>query len=198
MSYQPILDFWLGELDSRGQADEAHARRWFSRDQALDRQIAARFGATYDDLRARRREDWRQDPRGRLAYVIALDQFARNMFRGTARAFEGDEQAVSAAAEGVDLGQDGGLLLDERWFLYMPFMHSETLALQERALALFTALAADAPAASRPRYTSGVTYAEQHRAIVMRFGRFPHRNAVVGRASTPEELEFLKQPGSAF
>jgi uncharacterized protein (DUF924 family) len=196
--YQPILTFWFGALDSLGRADAAHSRRWFVKDEAFDRELAQRFGATHTDVAAGRHEAWLAEPRGRVAYVIVLDQLSRNMFRGTARAFETDAQALQAAARGIEIGADRDLALDERWFLYMPFMHSEDLVMQDRAVALFSALAVDAPPALREQLTSAANYARQHREIVARFGRFPHRNAVLGRPSTPEEAAFLQQPGSSF
>jgi uncharacterized protein (DUF924 family) len=130
--------------------------------------------------------------------VIVLDQFSRNLFRGSPRSFERDGQALAAAVEGVARGDDKRLGLDERAFLYMPFMHSEELAMQDRAVALFTALAADAPAAERKPRDGAIKYAEQHREIIARFGRFPQRNGALGRTSTADEWEFLKRPGSGF
>jgi uncharacterized protein (DUF924 family) len=197
-SFLPILEFWFGDLDEHGRADALHSRRWFMKDDAFDREIIEKFADTYADIRAGRREQWLDNPHGRLAYVIVLDQFGRNMFRGTPRMFEGDKQAEAAAVEGVARGDDAILGANERWFLYMPFMHAEDAGLQDRSVALFSALAASAPPELRASLAPGVEYAEQHRDIIARFGRFPHRNALLGRGSTPEEIEFLKQPGSAF
>ena len=197
-SFLPILEFWFGDVDELGRSDALHSRRWFMKDDAFDRDIAERFAGTFADVRAGKREQWLDDPRGRLAYVIVLDQFARNMFRGTARMFEGDKQAQAAAVEGVARGDDALLGVNERSFLYMPFMHSEDLDMQDRAVALFTALAASAPAELRGGLAAAVQYAEKHRDIVARYGRFPHRNAALARDSTPAEIEFLKQPGSGF
>ena len=194
----PILQFWFGDLDELGRSDVLHSRRWFMKDDAFDREITTKFADTFADIRAGHREQWLDNPQGRLAYVIVLDQFARNMFRGTPRMFEGDKQAEAAAVEGVARGDDALLGVNERSFLYMPFMHAEDLALQDRSVALFSALAASAAPELRGGLTASVNYAQQHRDIVARFGRFPHRNAVLGRNSTPDEVEFLKQPGSAF
>jgi len=197
-SFLPILEFWFGDLDELGRSDALHSRRWFMKDDAFDRDITAKFADTYAEIRAGHREQWLDNPHGRLAYVIVLDQFGRNMFRGTRRMFEGDKQAEAAAVEGVARGDDAALGVNERSFLYMPFMHAEDLALQDRSLALFNALAASAPPELRGALMGAAKYAEQHRDIIARFGRFPHRNAVVGRGNTPAEIEFLKQPGSAF
>jgi uncharacterized protein (DUF924 family) len=196
--FESILLFWFGDLDALGRADAQHTRRWFTKDDAFDREIADRFGEAYRDIAERRREPWLEHPRGRLAYVIALDQFPRNMFRGTARMFEGDAQAQAAAIEGVARKHDRSLTFGERSFLYMPLMHSEDPALQDQSVALFAAMPADGPPELQEQLKGGLGYAERHRDIVARFGRFPHRNAVLGRESTPKESEFLQQPGSAF
>jgi uncharacterized protein (DUF924 family) len=196
--FVPILQFWFGDVDELGRPDVQHSRRWFMKDDAFDREIADRFGDTYADVRAGQRESWLDDPRGRVAYVIVLDQFPRNMFRGTARMFEGDRQALAAAVEGVARHDDVDLTVNERSFLYMPFMHSEDIGMQERSVALFTELAANAPSELRGSALAGVQYAEKHREIIARYGRFPHRNTVLGRESTPEEQAFIAQPGSGF
>jgi uncharacterized protein (DUF924 family) len=192
---QAVLDFWLGTLDANGHADPDHARRWWQKDAALDREIIERAGALHEEIVKRQHEDWLDDPRGRLAYVIVLDQFSRNMFRNSPRAFAADAQALAAATDGVARGHDKALAADERSFLYMPFMHAEELAMQDRALALYAALAADAPAGLAERRAGAVKYAEKHREVIARFGRFPHRNGALGRTSTAEEWEYLKAGG---
>ena len=173
---EDVLAFWF--------ADPA---RWWKKDPAFDAQVRERFLALHEAIERGEYEDWLATPRGALAYVVVLDQFSRNMFRGTGRSFASDARARAAARGAVDRGDDRALSVDERSFLYMPFMHSEDLSDQDRSCALF--------AASRP---DQARYAEMHRDIVRRFGRFPHRNALLGRASTSEEEEFLKQPGSSF
>jgi len=149
-------------------------------------------------VRAGLRENWLDEPRGRVAYVIVLDQFSRNMFRGTARMFEGDRQALAAAVEGVARHDDAALTVNERSFLYMPYMHSEDIDMQDRSVALFKELAESAPSELRGSLVAAVQYAEKHREVVARFGRFPHRNTVLGRASTPAEQAFIAEPGSGF
>jgi len=173
---EEVLAFWFADP----------ARSW-KKDPAFDAEIRERFIALHEVIDRGEREDWLETARGALAYVIVLDQFSRNMFRGTARSFASDARARSAARRAVERGDDRALSDDERPFLYMPLMHSEDLADQDRSCALF--------AASRPDH---LRYAEHHRNIIRRFGRFPHRNVLLGRASTPEEEEFLKQPGSSF
>jgi len=196
--FVPVLQFWFGDVDELGRSDVQHSRRWFMKDEAFDRQIAERFGETYADVRGGLREAWLDDPRGRVAYVIVLDQFPRNMFRGTARMFEADRQALAAAVEGVAHHDDAALTVNERSFLYMPYMHSEDLDMQERSVALFKELAESAPSELRGAMIAAVQYAEKHHDIVARYGRFPHRNTALGRQSTPQELAFLAQPDSGF
>jgi uncharacterized protein (DUF924 family) len=175
-SFEDVLSFWF-----------AYPARWWRKDPAFDAEVRERFLGLHGAIDRGEREAWLEAVRGTLAYVIALDQLSRNMFRGTARMFASDARARAAARRAVDRGDDHALSEDERSFLYMPFMHSEDLVDQDRCASLF---ASSVPAQLR--------YAEQHRDIIRRFGRFPHRNALLGRESTPEEQEFLKQPGSSF
>jgi len=177
-----VLEFWFS-LDRKA---------WFAKDPAVDEAIRARFQALYERARNGGLADWMLEPRSCLALVIVLDQFPRNMFRGEARAFGSDAAAREAAGVIVDRGWDKALTPLERMFAYLPFEHSESLADQERCLALMTELAAYPETADLPRW------AEAHLAIIRRFGRFPHRNAALGRVSTPEESAFLRQPGSGF
>ena len=164
---------------------------WFTKSDATDRVIAERFGATVDAALAGGLEDWAATPRSALALIIVLDQFTRNIFRGTARAFAGDTRALALAKRLVKYGEDMSLAPIERWFAYMPFEHSEQLEDQRESMRLFEHLAAAG-------VDSPLEWARRHYDIVVRFGRFPHRNAILGRASTPEEVEFLKLPGSGF
>jgi uncharacterized protein (DUF924 family) len=181
-----VLDFWFGPAP--------HAERdvWFRKDPAFDAEIRSRFGAAIEAALAGGLADWTATPRGAVARVLLLDQFTRNVFRDTPRAFAGDAQALATAEAIVDARSDRTLDLYERWFLYMPFEHSEDLAVQERAVALFKALAEET---GEP---GNLSWAEEHAAVVRRFGRFPHRNAILGRVSTPEELAFLQEQGSRF
>jgi uncharacterized protein (DUF924 family) len=176
MSAEDVLGFWF-----------AAPARWWKKDPVFDTEIRDRFLALHEAVDRGEHEAWLETPRGALAYVIVLDQFSRNMFRGSARSFASDTRARAASRRAVDRGDDRALSDDERPFLYMPFMHSEDLADQDRCSALFAALRPDQ-----------ARFAEMHRDIIRRFGRFPHRNGLLGRQSTSEEEEFLKQPGSAF
>jgi uncharacterized protein (DUF924 family) len=195
---EEVLDFWFGELDAAGRADEAHSRRWFSHDPAFDDEVTRRFLELHDEVAAGRHDQWLESARGRLAAIIVLDQFSRNMFRGTAKMFAFDARALALAKDGVARGVARALAHDERAFLYMPFMHSEDLDVQERSVELFAAWCAELEGELRARVENALRFARMHRDIVERFGRFPHRNAALGRPTTSEEREFLKQPGSSF
>ena len=178
---QEVLDFWFRGDETRSE--------WFRKDAAFDAEIRARFFALYETAAAGSLADWLNQPGECLALIIMLDQFPRNLFRDpgpeAARAFATDAQALEAARHAVAAGYDRGQPDVVRTFYYLPFEHSENLADQERALALF---------AGHPHHE----WAVRHWEIVKRFGRFPHRNAALGRPSTAEEAAFLKQPGSRF
>jgi uncharacterized protein (DUF924 family) len=185
---QEVLLFWFG---GPGEQGKRH-KRWFEKDAAFDRAIRERFLGLYGQAAAGRLSHWKERAAGCLALIVLLDQFPRNMFRGAARAFAADPLALEAARHAVAQGFDRAMSPVERLFAYLPFEHSEGLEDQMRACELTKPLAAFAETADAYRY------AMAHRDIIQRFGRFPHRNAALGRASTPEEIEFLKQPGSGF
>ncbi|MGH8648383.1 MAG: DUF924 family protein, partial [Burkholderiales bacterium] len=142
--------------------------------------------------------EWAATPRGRIALIVVLDQFSRHIHRGKPAAFAQDPAAQRLAAAGVEQGVDRGLTPAQRAFFYLPFEHAEDLGLQQRGVRLFQRLATEVAPAWRKEYTGFSDYAGHHRDIIERFGRFPHRNTILGRASTPEEIEFLKQPGASF
>ena len=181
-----VLLFWFGA--------PPHAARdpWFRKDAGFDALIRARFGAAIDKALAGAYGDWCATAHGALARVLLLDQFTRNVFRDSAKAFAGDARALATAQDAIARGFDAALDPFERWFLYMPFQHSEDRAMQQRSLAYFGALAHE------PGLAGPLDYAKRHAEVIERFGRFPHRNAALGRPSTLEEVEFLHQPGSAF
>jgi len=187
--HEEILDFWFGPNAS---ADYGSSRDvWFRKDALFDAAIRERFGDAIETALAGGFADW-TSPQGFLARILLLDQFTRNSFRDTPRAFAGDAQALALAQGAVALGHDQKLVAVERWFMYMPFVHAESESAQARALSLFRALR-DETGLADP-----LAWAERHAEIIRRFGRFPHRNAVLGRASTPEEIAFLAVPGSRF
>jgi uncharacterized protein (DUF924 family) len=186
-----VLDFWFGPPDAMGRLATREA--WFRKDPAFDATIRDRFGDLIDAALRGELDTWEADPRSALALLIVLDQFTRNTRRDRAGAFAGDAQALGIARRMVAAGQDRPLPGVMRQFLYLPYEHSESLADQDEALRLFAQLGRD-----HPELAGLLQWAQKHQVIVARFGRFPHRNAVLGRASTDAELEFLKQPGSGF
>lgn len=198
VDYQPILSFWFGTLDARGQPGADAMGRWFRKDDAFDQEIRDRFGADHAAVLGGRRDAWLTSPRGRLAYVIVLDQFSRNMFRDTAAAFAADDRALDAALGGITRGMDQKCTIGERPFYYLPLMHCEDLSIQTMCVAMYTRLREQQPEDQRKGVDMQLDYANRHRDIITRYGRFPHRNAVLGRTSTKAELEFLAGPGSSF
>ena len=180
-----ILEFWFGDRVRP---------LWFERDAQLDAEIRRRFAAVHKAALGDRLAWWESSPEGALAVVILLDQFSRNLYRGAPRAFAGDAQARAAADRALARGFDRVLPPDRRWFLYMPFEHSESLADQRRAVALFRAHADAAPGPERARAEELLDYAQRHLAAIERFGRFPHRNELLGRESTADEIDYLKDP----
>jgi uncharacterized protein (DUF924 family) len=198
---QAVFDFWF--QPSAGQAADAPRPEWFKKDDAFDRDIADRFGAQIALALEGGLHPWdAEGPQAALARILVLDQFTRNVHRGTPLAFAGDHQALQAALDMVDAEEDLALPPLQRAFVYMPFEHAEDMAMQEQAVALFTRMAdaegATAPAAVSKGIAGMLDFAQRHREVIRRFGRFPHRNAILGRTSTPEEVEYLKQPGSGF
>jgi uncharacterized protein (DUF924 family) len=192
MTAQDVLDFWFGAPYS---AEAGQPRReWFVKSDAFDDIIRDRFGAAIEQALAGGLREWdEQGPQGTLARILVLDQFTRNAYRNTPQSFAGDALALAAARALVDSGADKHLPPLQRAFAYMPFEHAEDAYMQERAVELFGVLAAE-----HPGFDEMLDYAHRHRGVIARFGRFPHRNAILGRASTPEEEEFLRQPGSRF
>ena len=176
---QAVLDFWFTEIGPDG---------WYAVSDTLDAACRARFGPLLAAAAACELHGWRTGAEGRLAEVIVLDQFSRNIHRGTPLAFAQDALALALAQEAIAQGFDRDLPPHRRAFLYLPFMHSESLAIHAMALQLFAA----------PGLTEGLDFEIRHKAILDRFGRYPHRNAILGRASTPAEIAFLAEPGSAF
>ncbi len=177
--YKEIIEFWFEELEPK---------QWWVKDEALDRVIIDRFSRVHD--RAIRCElyPWRKAAHGRLAEIIVLDQFSRNMFRGSPLSFAYDSLALVLAQEAISVGADMQLSPIEKNFLYMPFMHSESLEIHNVAMELFR----------NNGLEGNLEYEIKHREIIEQFGRYPHRNAILGRESTLEEIVFLKQPGSSF
>jgi uncharacterized protein (DUF924 family) len=184
-----ILDFWFGAPDD---PDYGKTRPlWFTKSDATDQLVRDRFGDTVEAALASEIDDWALTPRGALASIIVLDQFPRNIYRNTPRSFDGDGQALRLASNLVDRNDDRLLAPVERWFAYMPFEHSEFLNDQFESVRLFEQLAQDG-------LQEPLSWAIKHFDVIKRFGRFPHRNAILGRESTADEIEFLKEQGSRF
>ena len=177
--HETVLQFWFHEVAPA---------QWWKVDPAFDRLIAERFGDLHRRAACAELFEWRADPRGRLAEVLVLDQFSRNIHRGSRRAFENDGLALALAQEAVAANADAALPVEQRAFLYMPYMHSESRLIHQVAERLFRENASP----------DSHDFELRHKAIIDRFGRYPHRNAVLGRESTPEEQAFLAQPGSSF
>ena len=178
--HQEIIDFWFSERVRKN---------WWSKDEAFDQEIRSHFSGVHRLASEGGLTAWRQTPQGRLAEIIVLDQFPRNMFRDQADAFATDQLARRCTREAVAAGADQALTPQQRAFLYMPLMHSESRADHEEAVRLYS---------SHPDLKHNLDFELKHKVIIDRFGRYPHRNAVLGRTSTPDELEFLQQPGSSF
>jgi uncharacterized protein (DUF924 family) len=179
---EEIIAFWFGQT----------FEHWFEKDPVFDEQIRNRFGALQADAAGGSFEAWRKTPRGNLALLIVLDQFSRNLFRDDPRAFASDSRALSIARKIAR----AELTLIQQLVSLMPYQHSENLAIQDEGLAVYQALAAADP--DNKMLATSLDFAKRHRDIIQRFGRFPHRNAILGRPSTPDELAFLQQPGSSF
>ena len=186
-----MLDFWFGAPGS--DAAGTLRREWWRKDPAFDAEVRRRFGALVERALRGELDDWAREPLGALARILVLDQLTRNAFRDTPRAFEGDPRALAAAEAMVAGGEDEALPAEQRAFVYMPFEHAESISAQDEGVRLFQRLVAISPA-----HAEQLDYARRHRAIVARFGRFPHRNRVLGRESTAEEAAFLLEPGSSF
>lgn len=179
MSPQTVLDFWFSELTPK---------QWFTKSEALDNLITERFADVLSAASAGECWRWRESATGRLAEIVVLDQFSRNIYRNSGKAFSQDAMALVLAQEAVDLGIDKSLTDDQKAFLYMPFMHSESALIHQHAVRLF----------DQPGLEKNYAFELQHKAIIDQFGRYPHRNNALGRTSSAEELAFLQQPGSGF
>lgn len=174
-----VLAFWFNDIEPK---------QWWKKDPAFDQLIAQRFGELHARACAGGCQSWLSAADASLALVLVLDQFSRNIYRDQPRAFAADDQALAVASAAIDNGFDQQLTNVQKQFLYMPYMHSESAAVHERALVLFESLEGD----------DSAEFERRHKAIIDRFGRYPHRNNILGRVSTPEELSFLQQPGSSF
>lgn len=190
MAYQKVLNFWFGDPDEPNSG--TFRKSWFAKNDEFDLKIKSQFQDLYERAVAGELTTWQEQPLSCLALIILLDQFPRNMFRGLPQAFATDAQAKTYAQVALKQEFDSQLLSIQRWFIYLPFEHSEDLADQEISIKLFENWQAQFDS------QNSIDYAYRHRDIIQKFGRFPHRNQILGRKSTPEEIEFLQQPGSGF
>ncbi|QNH06232.1 DUF924 domain-containing protein [Pseudomonas sp. B11D7D] len=198
-AWQPLLDWWFGA--DHGTATEVAAARqglWFGKRDSQDRETEARFGVLVEQALAGKLQGWTDDPHGWLAQLILLDQLPRMIFRDTPRAFAGDPLARPLLSDGLDCSWDRQLTPIQRVFAYLIFEHAEDLPLQNRAVELFGELLVEAVTNEQPLFANFLDFAERHQQVIARFGRFPHRNAILGRASSDEEQAFLREPGSRF
>lgn len=197
-AWNELLDFWFGALDEHGLPDREHRERWFRSTRAFDQEIRRRFISMVLFASENGLDHWRSEPGGRLAEIILLDQFTRNIHRGGALAFSNDRQAIDLCLKGLDAGADMGLPPIHRAFFYMPLQHSEKLVHQDRAVALYEQLAASCDGPLGMFLGSFLESAGHHRSVVREFGRFPHRNAALKRPSTEEEKAYLKAGASSY
>lgn len=199
VSPDDVLEFWIGDAGSSADALKEKSKLWFRKSEETDALLRERFGETVEALASGMAHEWAErGRRARLAAIIALDQFSRNIYRGTPQSFANDPLALALALDAIDKGEHLGAPVVEQVFLYLPLEHAEDAELQNQCVGLFNALHESAPEAFGDACADWLDYAHRHKKIIDVFGRFPHRNAILERESTPAELEFLTQPGSGF
>ena len=200
MDLQPenVLAFWFGLPGSAAEIAGRQRKLWFGKTPENDLAVTERFAATLRAAAAGKLDHWANTSRGRLALVIVLDQFPHHIHRDQLQAFATDSQALALSLAALAAAEDRQLAPIERVFLYLPLEHAESIDMQDQSVSLYEKLAREAGADERALFDDFLDYARKHRDVVVRFGRFPHRNEILGRPSTPDELEFLKQPGSRF
>lgn len=193
-----VLEEWFGTLGADGRSPPDKRDAWFKKSASFDDSLRERFGADVKEAMAGGLADWENSARGVLALIVLFDQFARNIYRGKKEMYAGDARAQKLSQKLIQTGKDRELPHQFRLFAYMPLMHSERLADQEKCIEALQILASECPPSLAEALKGNLKYARAHRDIVARFGRFPHRNAILGRPTTEEEAEFLQGPGSSF
>lgn len=196
--YLRVLDYWFGNHSNDLDVIKEKSSLWWGKNSATDQDITARFGNDLERAIKGDYNDWIDQPQGRLALIILIDQFSRNIYRNTAKAFAQDALALSLCVEGINHEFDIHLRPVQRLFFYLPLEHSESLEHQKKSLECYTGLNQSIPPEYKKAFSGFLDFAVKHHAIIERFGRFPHRNTILGRTSTAEEVAFLKQPGSSF
>lgn len=193
-----VLDFWFGPSASASEIARRQRKLWFGKLPIYDQIVVERFSSTLVSAKAGQLDHWSSTPRGRLALIVVLDQFPHHIHRDQPEAFASDSQALVLSMAALSAREDLQLMPIERVFLYLPLEHAETMEMQDLSVTLYEKLAREATDEDRALFNDFLKYARQHREVVRRFGRFPHRNALLGRVSSPEEIAFLMQPGSRF
>ena len=196
--WQPLLDWWFGSAEKPADIVADTGKLGFGKRDSQDLEARERFGDLVEQALAGGLTEWAQRPQGWLALVLLLDQLPRMLYRETPKSFAGDLRAQALVAQGIAADFDRQLPAMQRSFIYLVFEHCENLAVQNEAISRFAALQDEQPPEDRPVFADQLDYAERHQKIIARFGRFPHRNRILGRESTPEELAFLREPGSSF
>ncbi|KPN89147.1 DUF924 family protein [Pseudomonas nunensis] len=196
--WQPLLEWWFGSAEAPNDVAADREKLWFGKHDSQDLEARERFGDWVEQALAGGLTDWAQRPEGWLALVLLLDQLPRMIFRDTPKSFSGDLRAQALVAQGIAADFDRQLKPIQRVFIYLVFEHCENLAVQNEAVSRFIALVDEQPEGDRAVFADNLDYAERHQKVIARFGRFPHRNGVLGRESTAEEIEFLNGPGSRF
>ena len=195
---EDVLDFWFGQPGSAADVAARQSKLWFGKSADNDRQVTERFAGTLAAAGAGLLDHWVLTPRNRLALIVVLDQFPHHIHRNHGQSFAYDAQSLALAQAMIENGDAARVAPIEQVFAYLPLEHAESLALQDQSVALYAQLAAKADAAERPLFEGFLDYAVKHREVIARFGRFPHRNALLGRTSNADEIAFLQQPGSRF
>ncbi|MCW8276213.1 DUF924 domain-containing protein [Pseudomonas sp. PCH199] len=196
--WQPLLEWWFGHSESPNEVAAQKGKLWFGKRDSQDLEARKRFGAQVEQALAGGLTEWAQRPEGWLALVLLLDQLPRMIFRDSPQAYSGDIRAQVLVAQGIAADFDGQLPPIQRVFIYLVFEHCENLALQNEGVSRHIELLAQQPESDQALFADYLNYAEKHQKVIAQFGRFPHRNAVLGRESTAQELEFLSRPGSRF
>ena len=191
------MNFWFGQQNN-GFPIEDRSRLWFQGEEKVDQEIRTNFKTFVDDAIQNKLNEWAKTPQGQLSLILLLDQFARSIYRHTSHAFSGDSAALKLAHENISKGSDKKLSFSERGFIYMPLMHSEHLADQELCIQMFMELQTKVPAAHKELVGSSIHFAREHRGLIARYGRFPHRNAILGRTNTAEEKVYLNAGACSY
>lgn len=198
MTMEAILNYWFGADSDDAAVVKQKSALWWSKSREIDEDIRQRFESWMMKASAGELSQWQSTPSGLLALILLTDQFPRNVYRDSPRAFAQDSKALACCLEGLDVGCDIELRPIERVFFYLPLEHAESLECQNRSVALFRRLAQSVPSEQKPVFQEYLDYAVRHRDVIARFGRFPHRNRILGRETTTEETTFLAEPGSSF